>query len=66
MKVSGIGSRKGSETYFFDFTNGIFVRCGCWFSSIDEFKERVKEKNADPLYIIFCTIVESNFYNTQP
>ena len=41
-----------SETYIFDAEDGIFVRCGCFFGSVDDFKNRViKEKGEDNGYL---------------
>ena len=40
--IDRIGSRLG-KTYFFNCEDGLFVRCGCWFGTIKDFKRRVKE-----------------------
>ena len=51
-KFSGFSSRNMSETYVFNTTEGIFVRCGCFFGSVDDFKNRViKEKGEDNGYL---------------
>ena len=51
-KFSGFSSRQMSETYIFNSMGGIFVRCGCFFGSVDDFKNRViKEKGEDNGYL---------------
>ena len=51
-KFSGFSSRQMSETYIFNSMDGIFVRCGCFFGSVDDFKNRViKEKGEDNGYL---------------
>lgn len=42
VKIDRIGSRKGC-TYFFKTLSNIYVRCGCFFGTIDEFEQKVKE-----------------------
>jgi len=42
LGIDRIGSRFG-KTYFFKCEDGLFVRCGCWFGTIKDFKQRVKE-----------------------
>ncbi len=32
------------------------IRCGCFFGTVDEFNNRVIEKNADPFYIDFVEL----------
>ena len=57
----GFGSRIGSKVYFFNLQDGIYVRCGCWLSDIAGFRERVKAKNADAMYLDLCDLVERKF-----
>ena len=57
----GFGSRIGSKVYFFNLQDGIYVRCGCWLSNIAGFRERVKAKNADAMYLDLCDLVERKF-----
>lgn len=57
----GFGSQIGSKVYFFNLQDGIYVRCGCWLSDIAGFRERVKEKNADAMYLDLCDLVERKF-----
>ena len=40
--IDRIGSRLG-KTYFFKCKDGLFVRCGCWFGTMEDFTDRVKE-----------------------
>ena len=42
VKIDRIGSRNGC-TYFFKTLSNIYVRCGCFFGTIDEFEQKVKE-----------------------
>ena len=42
LGIDRIGPRFG-KTYFFKCEDGLFVRCGCWFGTIKDFKQRVKE-----------------------
>ena len=57
----GFGSRIGSKVYFFNLQDGIYVRGGCWLSDIAGFRERVKAKNADAMYLDLCDLVERKF-----
>ena len=51
-KFSGFSSREMSETYIFNCVDGVFVRCGCFFGSVDDFKNRVIiEKGEDNGYL---------------
>ena len=61
MAFIGAGSRPGSKIYFFNLESRIYVRCGCWFSSLKDFEKRVKSENADKLYLEFSKIVKKNF-----
>ena len=61
MAFVGAGSRIGSKVYFFNLEDGIYVRCGCSFSSIKDFEKRVKSENADTLYLDFARIAKKNF-----
>ena len=46
LKIDRIGSRK-SCTYFFKTVNEIYVRCGCFFGTITEFKNEVNKTHAN-------------------
>lgn len=61
MAFVGAGSSPGSKSYFFNLENGIYVRCGCFLGTISDFKERVKTRNADQLYLQFAELVEKKF-----
>lgn len=43
----GAGSRQGSKTYFFNLEAGIYVRCGCFLGTLDEFIAKVEETHGD-------------------
>lgn len=61
LAFAGFGSRIGSKVYFFNLQDGIYVRCGCWLSDIARFRERVKAKNTDAMYLDLCDLVERKF-----
>lgn len=63
MAFIGAGSRTGSRIYFFNLDQGIYVRCGCFLGTLKEFRARVKEEDADDLYLTFADIVEKRFNN---
>ena len=46
FKIDRIGSRKGC-TYFFQTATQIYVRCGCFFGTINEFKKQVIKTHGD-------------------
>lgn len=43
LKFEGFGSVKRCTYFFSDINNDIFVRCGCFFGSLEEFRKKVKE-----------------------
>lgn len=45
-----IGSERRKTYFFRDGDGNMFVRAGCWFSSLDEFVERVKEAHGGTKY----------------
>jgi len=48
-QIGNIGSR-GGFTIAFKCEKSIQIKCGCWFGTIDEFAERVKEAHGDTKY----------------
>ena len=42
IKIDRIGSRIGC-TYFFKTLSNIYVRCGCFFGTIEQFEQKVNE-----------------------
>ena len=46
IKIDRIGSRKGC-TYFFKTLSQIYVRCGCFFGTIEKFEAQVNETHKD-------------------
>lgn len=54
----GGGSRIGSKVYLFNLEQGIYVRCGCFLGTLAEFRERVKETGADPMYLDIADLAE--------
>lgn len=45
-----IGSERRKTYFFSDGDGNMFVRAGCWFSSLDEFVERVKDVHSGTKY----------------
>lgn len=45
-----IGSERRKTYFFCDGDGEMYVRAGCWFSSLDEFVERVKEAHSGTKY----------------
>lgn len=45
-----IGSERRKTYFFRDGDGNMFVRAGCWFSSLDEFVERVKDAHGGTKY----------------
>ena len=43
MLIGGIGSRNDFTTFYKDIDGGISVRCGCFYGTIEEFREKVEE-----------------------
>lgn len=46
IKIDRIGSRSAC-TYFFKTLSQIYVRCGCFFGTIEKFEEKVNETHKD-------------------
>ena len=46
IKIDRIGSRSAC-TYFFKTLSQIYVRCGCFFGTIEKFEEKVNETYKD-------------------
>jgi hypothetical protein len=44
LKFCGFGSRSNTDTYIYNCEEGIFVRCDCFFDSMEEFIERVEDE----------------------
>ena len=49
LSAGGFG-REGRTTYFFRCTDGIYVRCGCFAGTLDEWAERVQKTHRDSVY----------------
>ena len=60
LSFGGFGSINRT-TYFFNCEDGIWVRCGCFFGDIGQFRERVKKTRKDRLgkeYLMIADLVE--------
>ena len=59
--VDRIGSEQRTA-YFFKGDEGLFVRAGCWFSSLEDFKARVREVHSgtrhEREYLAACDLAE--------
>ena len=57
---SGFGTVRRT-TYFFNCKDGIFVRCGCFFGDIKQFREQVKKTRTGIIkkeYLMIADLVE--------
>lgn len=64
-KVDNFGS-EGRATYFFNIVDkGIYVRCGCFAGSLEEFREKVKERHRETKlakeYLMIADLMEYHF-----
>ena len=61
VAVDRIGSEQ-RKAYFFKGDEGLFVRAGCWFSSLEAFKVRVREVHSgtrhEREYLAACDMAE--------
>ena len=61
VAVDRIGSEQ-RKAYFFKGDEGLFVRAGCWFSSLEDFKVRVREVHSgtrhEREYLAACDMAE--------
>ena len=62
VAVDRIGSENRKAYFFIDENGAMFVRAGCWFSGMDEFKERVKSVHGGTIhektYFMACDLAE--------
>lgn len=59
MKFAGFGSRCNSELYYYQFTRGDYIRAGCWFGTVEEFRQRVIDEKADVRYLKLMDFLQS-------
>ena len=50
VQIGNIGSEHRTAYFYIDKDGAIFVRAGCWFSGMDEFKTRVKSVHGGTIY----------------
>ena len=50
VQIGNIGSEHRTAYFYIDKDGAIFVRAGCWFSGMDEFKTRVKSVHGGMIY----------------
>ena len=62
VAIDRIGSEDRKIYFFIDENETVYVRVGCWFSGLDEFKERVREVHAGTIYektyLVACDLAE--------
>lgn len=62
IAIDRIGREERKAYFFIDENGKMYVRAGCWFSSLDEFKERVKQVHAGTIhekaYLAACDFAE--------
>ena len=68
ITLSGVGW-EARTCYFYDFEEGIHVRAGCFFGTLEEFKDKVLKDEKTPdspskktrVYLAFCGVAEIRF-----
>ena len=50
VQIGNIGSEHRTAYFYIDKDGAIFVRAGCWFSGIEDFKVRVKSEHGGTIY----------------
>ncbi|MGL5980771.1 MAG: zinc finger CCCH domain-containing protein [Phocaeicola sp.] len=63
LAFTGFGSRVGNKVCFFNLEEGIYVRCGCFLGTIEEFENKVRNTGADTDYLIISELVRKRFEN---
>ena len=63
--ISGFGREYRTTTFFRTNDNDIFVKCGCFFGTLDEFRKKVKETHGDNKYakeyLMIADLMETHF-----
>ena len=63
--VKGFGSEFRNTTFFRTKDENIGVRCGCFYGTLDEFREKVKETHGDTKYaqeyLMIADLMEKHF-----
>jgi hypothetical protein len=66
LAIAGAGS-EGRTSYFFNFVDGIFVRSGCFFGTLEQFRDNVMRTCPDETdikrlqYLGFSNIAAATF-----
>ena len=50
VQIGNIGSEHRTAYFYIDKDGAIFVRAGCWFSGLNDFKVRVKDVHGGKIY----------------
>ncbi len=50
MQVGNIGSKHRTAYFYIDKNGTMFVRAGCWFGKLNDFKVRVKDVYGGTIY----------------
>ena len=63
--ISGFGSEYRTTTFFRTKNNEIAVKCGCFYGTLAEFREKVKETHGDNRYakeyLMIADLMEMHF-----
>lgn len=63
VQIGNIGSEHRTAYFYVDKNGAIFVRAGCWFSRMEDFKVRVKHVHGGTIYevqyIAACAYAEA-------
>ena len=50
VQIGNIGSEHRTAYFYIDKSGTMFVRAGCWFSGMEDFKARVKDVHGGKIY----------------
>ena len=50
VQIGNIGSEHRTAYFYIDKDGAMFVRAGCWFSGMEDFKVRVKSVHSGTIY----------------
>ena len=69
IQVGPIGSRYDFTTFFKNIDNGISVKCGCFYGTIEEFKAAVKKTHSgtkyEKEYMAAIEMAKAHIFGTQ-
>ena len=59
VQIGNIGSEHRTAYFYIDKDGAMFVRAGCWFSGMEDFKVRVKSVHGGKIYMAACAYAEA-------